>query len=218
MTPGQPWVYCWYTPRPAGSHAMPHTSPASSRERLLHAAAELFLRDGFGPVGLDRIIGAVGVTKTTFYNHFESKDALILAVLGHRHEVEMKELEDQAQAKAGDDPRGQILAIFDVLDAWFAAPDFHGCIFLNAATEFPQRTDPIHEAALVHGAGLKRFVMDRALLAGASRTDAQSVADQVLLLINGAVVSRKTAGNRSAATLARPMAELLLDRALSRRP
>ena len=192
--------------------------PEKTRDKLITVANELFYEHGFHAVGLDQVLERVGVTKTTFYNHFESKDALILAVLGHRHEVEMKELEDQAQAKAGDDPRGQILAIFDVLDAWFAAPDFHGCIFLNAATEFPQRTDPIHEAALVHGAGLKRFVMDRALLAGASRTDAQSVADQVLLLINGAVVSRKTAGNRSAATLARPMAELLLDRALSRRP
>jgi AcrR family transcriptional regulator len=189
-------------------------TPASSRERLLHAAVELFLRDGFGPVGLDRIIDAVGVTKTTFYKHFESKDDLILRALAYQHEVEMRGLTEDVAARAGDDPRRQILAMFDVFDEWFAAPNFRGCIFLSAVTEFPLRTDPIHIAAAAHGAGLQRFVAERAIAAGAAAPAADTLADQVLLVISGAVLSRQTAGLVEAARLARPMVEMLVERAL----
>src|SRR4030095_10763344 len=57
--------------------------PASTREGLMDAAVVLFYVHGFHAIGLDRILADVGVTKTTFYNHFESRDALIVAVLEH---------------------------------------------------------------------------------------------------------------------------------------
>jgi len=53
----------------------------STRERLVLAAHDLFYAEGFHAVGLDRILAEVGVTKTTFYNHFASKDDLVLEVL-----------------------------------------------------------------------------------------------------------------------------------------
>lgn len=56
----------------------------SSRERLIQIADRLFYEHGFHAIGIDRVISEVGVTKTTFYNHFESKDDLILAVLDAR--------------------------------------------------------------------------------------------------------------------------------------
>jgi AcrR family transcriptional regulator len=48
--------------------------PRDTREKILFTALDLFHVHGFHAVGLDRILGAVGVTKTTFYNHFESRD------------------------------------------------------------------------------------------------------------------------------------------------
>ena len=107
------------------------------------------------------------MTKTTFYNHFESKDDLILAVLAHQHEMEMAALVADIAQRGGDDPRAQILAIFETFDAWFAGTDFRGCMFLNAATEFPQHTDPIHQAAITHGAALSRLVHEKCIAAGA---------------------------------------------------
>jgi len=41
----------------------------------------MFFRTGFHSVGLDAILAEVGVTKTTFYNHFESKNQFISEVL-----------------------------------------------------------------------------------------------------------------------------------------
>ncbi len=59
-------------------------APRDTRERILFTALDLFYTHGFHEVGLDRILTAVGVTKTTFYNHFESRDHLILEALAVR--------------------------------------------------------------------------------------------------------------------------------------
>lgn len=51
--------------------------PRNTRERILYTSLDLFYAYGFHAVGLDQILAEVGVTKTTFYNHFESRDELI---------------------------------------------------------------------------------------------------------------------------------------------
>ena len=129
---------------------MKATQTLTGRERFIQIAAELFLTDGFGPVGLDQVIDAAGVTKTTFYKHFESKDDLILAVIEAKHIEEMESMAEYLRLNART-PREQILAFFDAIDLWLADNDFRGCIFLNAATEFPHESDPIHKAAIHHG-------------------------------------------------------------------
>jgi AcrR family transcriptional regulator len=47
--------------------------PKSGRERLVAAAVELFYRQGFAAVGIDQVIDAAGVTKTTFYKHSRAR-------------------------------------------------------------------------------------------------------------------------------------------------
>lgn len=188
---------------------------SSTRDRFLQAAVDLFLREGFGPVGLDRIIDKVGVTKTTFYKYFESKDDLIVKALEFQHVQEMDGLERDTRQIAGEDPRGQILAIFDVLHEWFSQTEFRGCIFLNAATEFPMSTDPIHVAAIAHGQELARFVSLRATAAGAREDAAGMIASQVMLLISGAIISRQTARQVDVALNAKPLVEMILDNALA---
>lgn len=193
---------------------MRQTAPVSGRDRFIPVAADLFTRKGFGPVGLDEVIAAAGVTKTTFYKHFSGKDELIVAVLAHQHRVEMADLLADLVRLAGDDPRGRILAIFDVFDEWFTDPDFRGCMFLNAATEFPQEHDPIHRAALQHSIELGQFIRETAVAAGAAGDAADAIADQMLLLITGAIVSRQAARQVTAARTARLTAALVLDRLL----
>ena len=59
--------------------------PSDTRQRLLHSALWRFYRDGFRNVGLDQILEEVGISKTAFYKHFESKDDLMVAVLDERN-------------------------------------------------------------------------------------------------------------------------------------
>ncbi len=186
----------------------------STRQRFIDVAADLFYTQGFHAVGLDNILDAVGVTKTTFYNHFDSKDDLIIAVLNHRDRFEAEQLERNVRERAGNDPRDQLLAVFDYLDDWFASPDFHGCMFFNAALAFPSPADPIHRAAAAHSRALFEYLRSLADKAGAEHP--ARLAEQLLLIISGAVASTHFDG-QPAGDVARAVAHTLIDHSLAAR-
>lgn len=182
----------------------------TTRDRLIDAAADLFSRNGFHSVGLDRILDEVGVTKTTFYNHFESKDDLVVALLEHRDRIETEALLTEARARAGDDPAARMLAVFDVLLDWFRDSDYRGCIFISAAVAYPAVSDPIHRAAAAHGASV--FSALRTLARAAGADDSDRIAAETLLLIAGAMTLWQISGDAGAARTARAAMEALLHR------
>jgi AcrR family transcriptional regulator len=182
--------------------------PSSGRERIVYAAIELFYRHGFHAVGLDRIIAETGVTKTTFYKHFPSKDDLVVEAITKRHEWEMHAWARAIHERAGDDARKQLIALFDVLDEWFNAPDYGGCIFLNAAAEFADPREPAHQAAALHKRQTRDAWCDIARRAGA--TDPESFADRYTALVEGTLIMRHVHGRNDAARFMRPVIEGLL--------
>lgn len=60
---------------------------AETRERLLHAAMEVFSTKGFHRASIDAIARQAGFTKGAVYANFASKDDLFLAVVDWRTEV-----------------------------------------------------------------------------------------------------------------------------------
>jgi AcrR family transcriptional regulator len=185
-------------------------APRTGRERLIAAAVELFYRHGFGAVGIDRVIATAGVTKTTFYKHFESKDELMVAAVKRRDEWESQAWDQAVRKLAGDDPVGQLLAMLDVMDVWFNDPDFRGCLFTNTATEFPNPHDPVHQAAAVYKRRSRDHRRDLARIAGADSAAAETFADCYTALIEGALVLRLTQGRNDAARAIRPAVEQLI--------
>ena len=186
---------------------------ARARERLIDAAEDLFYRDGFHTVGLDRILAEVGVTKTTFYNHFPSKQALILEVLRTRDQWWRTIFARRLRERAGDDPAAQLRAVFDVLDEFIGADEFNGCIFVNVAVEFPRAHAPAHRAAAEHKDLMGALLRDLALRAGAR--DPIALAEELALLMEGSYVTRQVTGNREAAAIGRRAAAVLIDRQLT---
>jgi AcrR family transcriptional regulator len=182
--------------------------PATGRARLVHAAIELFYSHGLQAVGIDQITSTAGVTKTTFYKHFESKDDLLVAAIQQRDEWEMQAWTAAVKKMAGDDPKKQLLAFFDVLDVWFNSPDFRGCQFINAAAEFPNRNDPVHAIAAEHKRKIRDAFRDLATSAGA--TDPDAFADQYTALVEGTLVLRQVHGRDDAAKVIKPAGEALM--------
>jgi AcrR family transcriptional regulator len=180
-----------------------------TRRKLIDTAFELFGRNGFHAIGLDAILDAVGVSKQTFYNHFECKEDLILAVLRHRHETESAVFVRLAKETAGDDPRDQLYALFDVLGAWFNQPDWRGCIFVTAAAEFPLRTEPAHRLAAEHFASTRAWIETLASQAGAAKP--AFVADQLTVLLEGTVAAHHVTGDARYLAVARAMSIDILD-------
>ena len=184
----------------------------ATRERLLDCATDLFYIHGIHAVGLDRILKDVGVTKTTFYNHFESKDALTCEVLKRRHQWEADWFLKAVDEKSEGDPRRTLLAVFDVLHEWFTATDFRGCQFINAAAEFPSPHDPVHQEAARHKIEMRNLMCKTATAAGAHAPE--DLGSKLTLLVEGAITLRQVTGDDQAAASARQVAEVLVDRAL----
>lgn len=180
----------------------------STRERLLDTAMDLFYTHGIHAMGIDQVIAQVGVTKTTFYNHFESKDQFVLEVLQRRDAFESEAWSRAVLKIAGHNPRRMLLAVFEVLDMWFTNPAFRGCQFINAAHEFPAEHDPVNKVAREHEANNLAWFTDLADQAGAR--EPEQLAQQIGILINGAISSRLLGDRDDAAALARDAAELLL--------
>src|SRR5437868_1638009 len=185
-------------------------APKTGRERLVAAAIELFYRHGFGAVGIDQVIATAGVTKTTFYKHFEGKDDLMVAAVQRRDEWESLAWDRAVRKLAGDDPAKQLLAMLDVMDLWFNDPDFHGCMFMNTAAEFPNPHDPVHQAAAAHRPRSRHHYRDLARAGGADRAAAETFADCFTALVEGALILRQTHGRNDAARVVRPAVEQLI--------
>ena len=184
--------------------------PRTGRERLVAAAIELFYRNGVGAVGIDRVIAAAGVTKSTFYKHFEGKDDLMVAAVRRRDEWESQAWDRAVRAIAGDDPAAQLLAMLDVMDLWFNDPDFRGCMFVSAAAEFPNPHDPVHQAAAAYKQRSRDHRRDLARAAGADPAAAETFADCFTALLEGALILRQTQGRNDAARAIRPAVEQLI--------
>lgn len=182
---------------------------SKTRQRIIECAYELFGRSGFHAVGLEQIIGEVGVSKQTFYNHFESKDELILAVLRFRRENESQMFERMLSEIGGRDPKNRLYSLFDALLHWFSLPDWKGCIFMRAAAEFPSHHDPAHIAARDHADATREYLQYQATLAGAS--DPAKLASQLAILIEGVVACHHLTRDDKVLRTARMMSHQLLD-------
>jgi TetR/AcrR family transcriptional repressor of nem operon len=55
----------------------------NTRERIVEAAAAAFRQNGIAAVGVADVMRQAGLTHGGFYAHFESKDDLVTAALGH---------------------------------------------------------------------------------------------------------------------------------------
>lgn len=70
------------------------------RQKILTAAAQLFIRQGYHGLAMRQIAEAVGVSKAALYYHFRDKEELFLAILAD-YLNDMETLIDQVQAEGG---------------------------------------------------------------------------------------------------------------------
>jgi len=184
-----------------------------TREKLIQCAMRLYYLNGINAVGLDRIIAEVGVTKTTFYNHFQSKDELTIEVLRRRGYQESNQLRREIREIGGDDARAQLEAIFTVLDEWFNSEMFHGCQYTNAAAEFPSPHDPVHQAAAEYKTNEVELICGLARAAGIAKS--REFTSQMMLVIEGCISWRLITADEKSAQSAAMLARELIDRYLA---
>jgi AcrR family transcriptional regulator len=186
----------------------PRRGEPSARERLIDIAIELFYQEGIRAIGIDTVVARSGVSKSSLYRTFASKDELIAAFAEEQNRRFWRWWEDTIERHVGA-PRRQIEALFEGIAGQIANPQFRGCPFINLATEFPDPQHPGTTIACGNKTEMRKRlrVLSRALGA----RDPRQLGDQLALLIDGAYGHAVTLG---AAGLRRDlidMAKLLID-------
>ena len=181
----------------------------SARDRLLAAADELFYAEGVHTVGIDRIIERAGVAKASLYSSFGSKEELVRAYLENRHRLRRERL--LAGLERYENPRARLLGVFDVLGELAATPGFRGCAFYNASAESVARGGAVEQVSNANRAWTRGLFTELADDCGVA--DPAALADQLMILYDGASVGARMDGRPGAAVLARRVAESLVDAA-----
>ena len=160
------------------------------RDRIVATACEMFHAQGFRGVGVEAIAEAAGTNKMTLYRHFGSKDELIVECLRSAFD-EGEALWEALAERHGGVPRAHLLAwVREKAD--YVLTDCRGCTLANAAVEI---TEPGHPA--------RRFIEERkaayrlrltALCGAAGAAQAELLADALMMLLEGARVSRQSGG------------------------
>lgn len=182
----------------------------STRERLIESAIRRFYRDGFRNVGIDRILADVGISKTAFYKHFESKDDLMLAALESQNDWLQHTFRTMVRERGGPAALGQLNALIEVVATIIGSEDFQGCIFVNAAMEFPLPHEPAHQIAIRSKNSIEELVILLGTEAGAD--DPRALAQELCLIIEGAYVTYQVSRSDQTVEIARRMAALIIDR------
>ncbi|MFT7686907.1 MAG: AcrR family transcriptional regulator [Candidatus Azotimanducaceae bacterium] len=182
----------------------------SKREQIVDEALKLFYQYGFNSTGVDKIITVAGVSKKTLYNHFKSKDELILATLRLRDERFRNNLMRETERLAST-PKKRLLAIFDVVDNWLHEKTFSGCMFINAAAEFSDPQSPTRVQCADHKRLQREYIQKIAIEAGAKNST--ELASELNLLIEGAIVNAYVERDFDAAIRAKKIASSLLNEA-----
>jgi AcrR family transcriptional regulator len=165
-------------------------APAKPRERIISTARDLFRKHGIRGIGVDAIAEEAGTNKMTLYRHFGSKDDLVVACLREAAR-DADAIWSGFEAVHPGDPLAQ-------LHAWIrcgaecAVGDGRGCDMANAAVELAESDHParcvIEAFKTAHRDRLAKLCRD----AGIAKADL--LADTLSLLLEGARVSRQSAG------------------------
>ena len=110
------------------------TQQLTPKQRILQTVDRLFYQQGYSATGINQIIAEAQVAKASFYQHFDSKEALLLEYLQAYNCSLFEQLKSGARPCA--EPRAKVLGLFDLLADFTRNTECRGCAFLNIAAEF----------------------------------------------------------------------------------
>ncbi|MFF3071455.1 TetR/AcrR family transcriptional regulator [Kitasatospora sp. NPDC057904] len=169
---------------------MARRTAQENRRHVLDVAGDLYYQRGIRAVGMDLVVKESGVGNATVYRQFPTKDALATAYVEDRAERWLAGLREAADQVA--EPREKLVAVFAAVTGHTGRDGFRGCPMLNTNTEFPDPEHPANQVAKAHKLQLRDWLRD--LAADARAADPEQLADELLLVLNGAYATATVLG------------------------
>lgn len=184
----------------------------SRRQHLIDIALEMFAEHGFHATGIDMVMERAKMSKKTLYSYFRSKEELILACLRHHDGIFRNHFMMQVE-KNGGTVEERLLGVFDVAAAWFCQNNFFGCIFINAVGEYSDQNSPIRQVSKDFKKLMRTYILS--LTRQLPVQNCESLANQLALLLEGAIVTAQVSQKPEAADEAKQAASTILSAALN---
>jgi AcrR family transcriptional regulator len=170
----------------------PVKKPAgSARERIISVASDLFYYQGIRATGINEVIEKSGVAKATFYNHFPSKDDLVLVYLQAMRKNVLEHVEQAIATQPSALKR--FLVVIEVVGPWMEDTDYRGCPFINMASEIPDPDSPLRKEAVAIYSEVGNKVQELAAELIASdpeqygHLDPEELANDYMMVYTGAI-------------------------------
>lgn len=160
----------------------------NTRERILETASRLFYTQGYNSTGINQVIKEADVAKASLYQHFPSKEDLLVEYLSNTADFTNKALQEVADKEKT--PKKKVLALFQFLEVFLKQNEYNGCNFLNIASEIPRENERVRSLV----SGQKNKI--RKLFADILKPEGkENLADELYVLFDGALVSGKVFGD-----------------------
>jgi AcrR family transcriptional regulator len=187
----------------------PGIDPILARQRLLDAADELFYRQGMHRVSIDRVIEKAGVPAETLREAFGSTDELVRAYLRARH----TRLQDALARELPRyrTPRERLVGVFEIQGQSFVEPGFRGCALVTASAE-ALPGEVVEEVVTEYRDWIHNLFFDLAF--AAEVTHPEELAEQLVVLFDGAAISAWLDAKPSTVNTTRAVAQALIGAAL----
>ncbi|MDQ2894990.1 MAG: TetR/AcrR family transcriptional regulator [Actinomycetota bacterium] len=181
-----------------------------ARARIVATAVHLFRDRGINATGVAELAAAAHVSKRTLYQHFASKDDVVVAYL-RAFELDPGLCAEGTLARPDLTARARLLELFTAL----AAQDrpLRACPFTAAAAEFPDPAHPAHRFAAAHTRRFTERLSELAREAGAR--PAEGIGSRLAVLYTGAAAQSAVLDNPEPAADAFAVAAALLDAAIA---
>lgn len=177
----------------------------NSKTRFLDAATHVIREKGYSATRIEDVCDAAGLTKGSFFHHFESKEDLALAAADHFAAMADR-LFASAPYQREDDPLDRVLGYVDFRKAILRGPIADFTCLLGTMVQEVYETHPSIRAACethlsAHGAAVARDIAEaKKRYAPKAPWSAESLGMFLEATIQGAFVLAKAKGGAKAAT------------------
>jgi AcrR family transcriptional regulator len=181
------------------------TKGERTRERILDIAYEAIIHKGFAATSIEELVEAAGITKSGFFYHFRDKNDLARQLL-ERFLAEDNDILDVLTGRAralSEDPLHSFLIFLNLYaELMDDLPEHHpGCLVASVTYQeqmFDAEVRRINAEAVLSWRRRFRLWLDEIAGVYAPRpgVDLDALADQVTVIVEGAIIFAKALGDR----------------------
>lgn len=154
------------------------------RSRILETAGRLFYTQGYNSTGTNQIIAEADIAKASLYQHFPTKEDLLIEYLTITSAETLSTIRDAVEAK--ENCREKIKAVFSYVHKFSKQNAYNGCAFLNIAAEVSGENIRVQKVIQNQKDSIRKIFKD--ILQSIHR---EELADQCYLLFEGALAASK---------------------------